>query len=127
MSIRAEITADLAEAFDDDLADAVRSFTYTQYDRNNQTFDPVTRTNTPDSCTFTGRGVFDGTIESEIIDSNVEPVEAILITLQSEWEGDDRPRPGDMIEVDGEGFFRVGPSSKDPSNSIYEIKLHKGQ
>ena len=82
MGLRDEITTDIAEAFDDDLADAVSAFTGTRTGVG--TWDPVTETWTATTENYSGRGVF-GSFEAAMVDGiQILATDEKLTALQAE-------------------------------------------
>lgn len=94
MSLREEISADLAEAFDTDLADAVKEFTATR-ETGEGSYDPVTETWTPSALPYTGRGVFGNYAVREIDGVHILATDTKLTALQAEVT--EAPQVGDVI------------------------------
>ncbi|MFW2173758.1 glutamate 5-kinase [Acinetobacter guillouiae] len=121
MGLRVELQADIAEAFDTDLADAITTFTCSKeiqsgdFDFETQTYPIVTIEQ------YSGRGVF-GSYKRDLvkpIDYQVEDVKATV--LQNEVTG--VPQIDDVWVVGRE--FKVLSISKDPSGSIWVCQLRK--
>lgn len=125
MGLRDELTADIAEAFDTDLADAVTAFTGTR--QGDEGYDPVTGEMTNSATTYAGRGVF-GSYESKEIDGSlVLASDEKLLILQNEvfiTEGDEAtaiaavPAVGDTIA--GKRVMRV---ARDPADATFTVQL----
>ncbi len=122
MGLRDEIQADIAEAFDTDLADAITTFTCSKeiqsgdFDFDSQTYPMVTVEQ------YSGRGVF-GSYKRDLvkpIDYQVEDVKATV--LQNEISG--VPQIDD-VWVTSKGGFRVLNVGEDPSESIWVCQLRK--
>lgn len=125
MGLRDELTADIAEAFDTDLADAVTAFTATQQGEGD--YDPVTGETTPSVTTYAGRGVFGSYSNDEIDGSSILATDERLTALQAEvlvteagiaTETKAAPKVGDMIG--GKRAIRIG---KDPAGATWIIQL----
>lgn len=119
MGLRDEITAGLAEAFDDldGLADAVRAFTATR-ETGQSGYDPVTETWTPGILTYAGRGVFAG-YEAEMVDGvKILATDTKLIALQAEVTG--TPQVDDMI-----GDAKVQSVGQDPAGATWILQLRE--
>ena len=117
MGLRKEIQADLAEAFDTDLADAVQPFTggVTQPG----TWDPVTETSgLPIEIAYSGRGVFDEFKLERVDGVNIRAKDQLLIALTNETTG----TPDIGHKING---FDVVNVQQDPAGAHYEIQLRK--
>lgn len=126
MGLRDEIQADVAEAFDDDLADAVSTFTGTYMGPG--VWDPINETTTAQPVTYTGRGVLDSYDSHRIDGLNILVGDVLLICLANEVT--DRPAVGHLITVHDliTGLpvtYRVVSPGIDPANAHYEIQLRK--
>lgn len=126
MGLRDDIQADLAEAFDDDLADAVQAFTGSYM--GSGVFDPVTETTTAQPMTYTGRGVFDSYDSRRIDGVNILAGDVLLICLANEVT--DKPAVGHQITAEdlltGElAVYRIVSPGIDPAKAHYEIQLRK--
>lgn len=126
MGIRDEIQADLAEAFDTDLADAVQSFTG-EYPGPG-VYDPVTEETTAQPLTYTGRGVLDNYDSRRIDNVNIRVGDVLLICLANETT--DKPAIGhkvtivDLLTGDPAVYTIVNPGV-DPAVAHYEIQMRK--
>ena len=126
MGIREEIQADLAEAFDDDLADAVSTFTGTYMGPGVR--DPISETTTAKPVTYTGRGVLDDYDSRRIDGLNIKVGDVLLICLANEVT--DRPAVGHQITVSDlitgqSAVYRIVSPGIDPAKAHYEIQLRK--
>lgn len=124
MGLRDDIQADMAAAFDGDLADAVRGFTATRQTVSN-TYDPATGTYLTSTTAYSGRGVFAGYAANEIDGQHILATDRKLIALQSEVARDSdgaafAPEVDDTL--DGS---RVVTVMKDPADAIYEVQLRR--
>ncbi|BAR92398.1 hypothetical protein [Pseudomonas phage PS-1] len=125
MGLRDELTADIAEAFDTDLADAVTAFTGTQ--QGDEGYDPVTGEMTTSATTYAGRGVFGSYSNDEIDGSSILATDERLTVLQAEvlvteagitTDARAAPKVGDMIS--GRRVIQLG---KDPAGATWIIQL----
>ena len=118
MGIREEIQADMAEAFDTDLADAVRPFTGGVTLPGG--WDPVTEASTaPMVVAYSGRGVFDSFKMAQVDGVNIRATDQLLIALTNETVGG-TPDIGHKIN----GFDVVNVQI-DPAGAHFEIQLRK--
>lgn len=123
MGLRDELQADLAEAFDDDLSDAVTAFTGTRTvadDTDSGIDDWMNPPDTPSASTlaYSGRGVFTDYSTYELDSDIIDVTDVKLIVLQNEITAE--PIADDKIN--GYSVIRV---SKDPANATYEIQLRQ--
>lgn len=123
MGMRDELQEELAAAFNDDLADAVDSFTCTkliysgEFDFETQTYPVV------GSESYSGRGVLFGSYLKDLVkpaDYQAEDAKAII--LQNEVTG--IPQIGDVWAT-SRGSFKVVNIGADPTNSIWICQLRK--
>ena len=121
--MRDELQAELAEAFNDGLADAVDTFTcekliYSgEFDFETQTYPVV------GSESYSGRGVLFGSYQKELVkpvDYQAEDAKAIV--LQNEVTG--IPQIGDVWATT-KGNFQVVNIGGDPVSATYIIQLRK--
>ncbi|UHC81663.1 hypothetical protein LS633_25190 [Pseudomonas sp. NIBR-H-19] len=118
MGIREEIQADLAEAFDTDLADAVLPFTGGITIPG--AWDPVTETGgDPVVIAYSGRGVFDGFKLDRVDGANIRATDQLLIALINETVGG---VPDIGHQINGFDVINVQP---DPALATYQIQLRK--
>jgi hypothetical protein len=117
MGMREEIQADLAEAFDTDLADAVVPFSGGITLPG--TWDPVNEESTdPVVIAYAGRGVMDAFKAQAVDGINILATDQLLIALTNETTG--TPAVGHTING-----FSVINVQKDPADAHYEIQLRK--
>jgi hypothetical protein len=116
MGMREEIQAELAEAFDNDLADAVVPFTGSY--QGSGVYDPVEETTTAVTVTYTGRGVMDAFKAQAVDGINILATDQLLIALTNETTG--APAAGHTING-----FSVINVQVDPAGAHYEIQLRK--
>lgn len=126
MGLRDDIQADLAEAFDEDLADAVSTFTGTYMGPG--VWDPVNETTTAQPVTYTGRGVLDSYDSRRIDGLNILVGDVLLVCLASEVT--DKPAVGHQITaadlITGLPVtYRIVSPGIDPAKAHYEIQLRK--
>lgn len=126
MSLREEIQADLAEAFDTDLADAVQPFTGEYLSPG--VYDPVTEETTAQPVTYTGRGVLDSYDSRRIDNVNIKVGDVLLICLANETT--DVPAVGHTITAEDlltglRATYQVVSPGVDPAKAHYEIQLRK--
>ncbi len=123
MGLRDDIQADLAEAFDDDLADAVTAFTGVRTVASDTDDGIDDWMNPPDApsnnaLTYTGRGVFADYTAYEIDNDIVQASDVKLICLANEITAE--PIADDKIND-----YQVVRVNKDPALASYEIQLRQ--
>jgi len=139
MGLRADIQADIAEAFDTDLADAVGPFQVVKEEAG--TYDPITGTTPKQRFTFTGRGVFGSFSQEEVDGQHIVGTDIKLTVLQNELVDENGepavPEVGFLLINDGtvnnwfRYFFqtyddyRVEGVMKDPASATYTLQLRK--
>jgi hypothetical protein len=116
MGLRDDLSADIAAAFDSDLADAVRPFTASHPGQS--AYDPSTGTMTATDEPYTGRGVFSGYRLDQIDGALIQSTDLQLLALQSEVTR--APEMGDTL--DGMQVVRV---SQDPAGATWSVQLRK--
>ncbi|MGE8455071.1 MAG: glutamate 5-kinase [Pseudomonas alloputida] len=126
MGLRDDIQADLAEAFDDDLSDAVSEFAGTYMGPG--VWDPVSENTTAQPVIYTGRGVFDSYDSRRVDNINILVGDVLLICLAIEVT--DKPAVGHEITandlITGEPVkYRIVSPGIDPAKAHYEIQLRK--
>jgi len=120
--MRDELQEELAAAFDDDLADAVDTFTcekliYSgEFDFESQTYPIV------GDESYSGRGVLGNYLKDLVKPTDYQVEDAKAIVLQNELS--QAPQIGDEWDF-GHGKFKVINISKDPTNSIWTCQLRK--
>ena len=117
MGMRDEIQEELAEAFDDDLADAVQPFT------GGVTLPGVWNPITEESTgvvviAYSGRGIFAAFKISMVDGINIKATDQLLICLTNETTG--TPQVGHKIN----GFDVISVQA-DPAGAHYEIQLRE--
>ncbi len=121
MGLREELQADLAEAFDEDLADAVHEFTCERIIRKN--FDPVHETYEEEKFSYSGRGILFGRYKSyDIANLGIPATDNKATVLQNEVSAE--PAVNDEWIVNGV-VYRVMDISKDPVGAIWTCQLRK--
>lgn len=126
MGIRDEIQTDLAEAFNEDLADAVVPFSGTYMGPG--VWDPVNETTTAQPVTYTGRGILDSYNSRRIDGVNILVGDVLLICLANEVT--DKPAVGHKITAEDlltgeQATYTVVSPGIDPAKAHYEIQLRK--
>jgi hypothetical protein len=118
MGLRDELQADLAEAFDTDLADAMQLFAGGVTLPGS--WNPITETGgEPIVISYTGRGVFDSYRVDLIDGESIRSTDQLLIALTNEVIGG-VPQVGHKING-----FDVLNVSIDPAGAHYEIQLRE--
>jgi len=126
MGLREDIQTDLAEAFDTDLADAVRPFTGEYLGPG--IYDPVTEETTAQPVTYTGRGVLDSYESRRIDNINIKVGDVLLICLANEVT--DVPAVGHKVTAQDlitgqQAVYQVVSPGIDPAKAHYEVQLRK--
>ena len=122
MGMRDELQEELAAAFDEDLADAVDTFTcekliYSgEFDFETQTYPIV------GDESYSGRGVRGNYLRDMVKPIDYQTTDAKAIVLQNELTG--IPQIGDVWQF-GDGGFEVKNISQDPTSSIWTCQLRK--
>lgn len=122
MGMRDELQEELAAAFNDDLADAVDSFTCTkpiysgEFDFETQTYPVV------GSESYSGRGVRGNYLRDMVKPIDYQTTDAKAIVLQNELTG--IPQIGDVWQF-RDGGFEVKNIGQDPTLSIWTCQLRK--
>lgn len=120
--MRDEIQSELAEAFNDDLADAVDMFTCERVQGGE--YDPITETMKDSSViTYSGRGVLFGSYQKDLVkpdDYQADDAKATL--LQNELTA--TPEIDD-VWVTSKGGFKIVNIGADPTDSIWKVQLRK--
>lgn len=127
MGLRDELQADIAEALNSDLADAVDSFTCTR--KKLVSSNPATGEDTYTEYIYSGRGVLFGSYLKDLVkpvDYRVADSKAVL--LQNEVKDSAgtlvEPDVNDIWVIDGDNY-RVVSYGKDPSSSVWTCQLRK--
>lgn len=123
MGMRDELQEELAAAFDEDLADAVDTFTcekliYSgEFDFETQTYPVV------GSDSYSVRGVLFGSYQKDLVKpTDYQTEDAKAIVLQNEVTA--VPQIGDVWST-SRGGFKVVNIGADPTNSIWTCQLRK--
>ncbi|MFA2891899.1 glutamate 5-kinase [Acinetobacter pittii] len=121
MGLRDEIQADLVEAFNEDLADAVHTFTCERISKKD--WDPKTETHVEVKENYSGRGVLFGSYKQyEIQTLRVLATDKKATVLQNEVT---------MVPIMEDewvtplGTFRVKHIQQDPAATIWKCQLRK--
>lgn len=123
MGLRNEIQADIAEAFNEDLADAVHSFTCSKA-INSGDFDFVTQTYPVTTIeTYQGRGVLFGSFAKQLVKpSDYQAEDAKAIVLQNEVMA--VPQIGDVWDT-AKGKFKVIDVDADAADVTWICQIRK--
>lgn len=127
MGLRDELQADLAEAFNTDLADAVLAFTGEYMGPG--VFDPVTEETTAQPVTYSGRGVLSRYEDSRIDNINILVGDLRLTALANEVT--DTPDVGhkiavsDLMDRSKQVVYLVKSVRSDPASATYRLQLRK--
>lgn len=119
MGIRNDLQIDLADAFDTDLSDAVKSFTYREISK---VFNPTTNTTTDTPTDYLSRGVFSRFKRSVMKDSNVLPTDIKLIILQHELAT--IPLEHSLI-VTTDRIYNIIKVMQDPANATWKLQCRE--
>jgi len=121
MGLRDEVTADIKDAFDTDLADAVKPFTGSRTVQGEPSIEDIlTNTVGSNSTTinYNGRGVFGSYAEIEVDNESIMANDVKLTALQSEVTA--RPQLDDVING-----YQVVAVNQDPVSVTFTIQLRK--
>ncbi|CAM3120628.1 hypothetical protein SAMN04490207_6218 [Pseudomonas gessardii] len=126
MGLRDDIQADLAEAFDTDLADAVFPFTGEYLGPGVR--NPITEETTAQPVFYSGRGVLDSYDSRRIDNINIKVGDVMLICLANEIT--DVPAVGHKITTQDlltgqQAVYQLVSPGLDPAKAHYEIQLRK--
>ena len=113
--MKQEVTQEIKQAFDTDLADAVKDFTAKRVILSDDDW-AVNDTQVLSTINYSGRGVFTGFHAHEIDNKTIMQQDTKLICLQSELT--DRPQINDSINQ-----MKVMNISQDPAGICYFIQL----
>lgn len=123
MGMKDELQEELAAAFNEDLADAVDTFTcekliYSgEFDFETQTYPAV------GSESYSGRGVLFGSYLKDMVKpADYQATDSKAIVLQNEVT--DIPQIGD-VWVTSRGGFKVVNIGQDPTSSVWVCQLRK--
>ena len=121
MGLRDEITADIKDAFNTDLADAVQPFTGIRTVQGEPSIEDIlTNTVGGNSTTinYSGRGVFGGYSEIEVDGEAIKANDVKLTALQSEVTT--RPQLDDVING-----YQVVAVNQDAASVTWTVQLRK--
>lgn len=127
MGLRDELQADLAQAFNTDLADAVLAFTGEYMGPG--VVDPVTEETTAQTVTYSGRGVLSRYEDSRIDNVNILVGDLRLTALTNEVT--DTPDVGhkitapDLMDRAKQVVYLVKSVRSDPASATYRLQLRK--
>ena len=121
MGLRDEVTADIKEAFNTDLADAVKPFTGSRTVQGEPSIEDIlTNTVGSNSTTinYSGRGVFGGYSEFEVDNESIMANDVKLTALQDEVTA--KPQLDDVING-----YQVVAVNQDPASVTWTVQLRK--
>ena len=127
MGLRDELQADLAQAFNTDLADAVLAFTGEYMGPG--VVDPVTEESTAQTVTYTGRGVLSRYEDRRIDNINILVGDLRLTVLANEIN--DVPAVGhkitapDLMDRTQQLTYEVKTARADPASATYRLQLRR--
>ena len=127
MGLREELQADLAEAFDTDLADAVVDFSGEYMGPGD--WDPVEEVSTAQPLSYTGRGVLSRYEDRRIDNINILAGDLRLTALANEVT--DTPDVGhkitapDLMDRSKQVVYLVKSVRSDPASATYRLQLRK--
>ncbi|MBI6945017.1 glutamate 5-kinase [Pseudomonas putida] len=127
MGLRDELQADLAEAFNTDLADAVVNFTGEYMGPGD--WDPVKEVSTAQPVTYTGRGVLSRYEDRRIDNINILVGDLRLTVLANEIT--DVPDVGhkvtapDLMDRAKQLTYEVKTARADPASATYRLQLRR--
>lgn len=123
MGIRDDIQSELTEAFNDDLADAVNTFTCSKVTYSGK-YNPVTEQYEGEQITtYQGRGVLFGSYQKDLVKpSDYQADDAKATLLQNEVTVE--PQIND-VWVTSKGSFKIINIGADPTDSIWKVQLRK--
>ncbi len=117
MGLKDELSADIAEALDDDLADAVTTFNGSRIVQVGEP-DPISQEVPTHTVEYTGRGVFGGYDEAVIDGIQILCTDTKITALQVEVT--DTPKIDD--EINGMKVINV---KQDPAGATWSIQARK--
>lgn len=121
MSLRDEIAADIAQAFDTDLADAVSEFTGKRFEPSGPP-DPITQTQPGDWVEYKSRGVF-GSFGVQVSEAlGILRTDIKLTALQAEVSA--TPKVDDEI-ARGDVRYRVVHVGQDPASTTWTLQIRR--
>lgn len=121
MGLKADLDADIKEAFDTDLADAVQPFTGSRAVQGEPSIEDILTNTVGSSSTiinYSGRGVFGGYSEFEVDNESIMANDVKLTALQSEVTN--TPKLDDVING-----YQVVAVNQDPVSATFTIQLRK--
>lgn len=126
MGIRDELQAEIAEAFDTDLADAVHNFSGSYVVQAG--WEPVTETGGETTRSYTGRGVLSRYELSRIDGVNILHGDLLLIALANEVTD----KPGESHTITAPDLvtgltqtYRIVTLNPDPAAATYRMQLRR--
>lgn len=117
MGLRDELAADIGEAFDGDLSDAMTQFTGTRTEQVGEP-DPISQEVPTITVTYSGRGVF-GSYDETVIDGlQILRTDIKITALQAEVTG--TPKIDDTLNS-----MKVISVKQDPAGATWTIQARK--
>ncbi|MDX1464491.1 MAG: glutamate 5-kinase [Halomonas sp.] len=124
MGLRDDLQTDIAEAFNEDLADAVTSFTATRTTVSGQ-LDPVTGKYPETTVAYSGRGVFGGYSVREVDGQHILRTDVKLTALQNEVTKDSDGSAYAPAVDDVLAGYDVMNVEQDPASATWKIQLRR--
>ena len=120
MGLQSELLEELAEAFDGDLADAVRPFVYNSVSTGE--YDPSQGKTANAFSEHNSRGVFDKVSQDKVLNSSTNAVVAEILILSDELSV--TPSKNDFIQ-EGEDRWVVNDIRIDPAKVVWTLTCSK--
>ena len=122
MGLREDLQTDLKEAFDEDLADGVKTVVLRKRDQSSTVYDPDTGLSTTPSTDYSTRGIFDEYSTLERFNTQIAPTDVKFIIIANELSI--VPGVKDKL-IDGTNEYSVIRFEKDPVEATYIIHLRR--
>jgi len=122
VGLREDLQTDLKEAFDEDLADGVKTVVLRKRDQSSTVYDPDTGLSTTPSTDYSTRGIFDEYSTLERFNTQIAPTDVKFIIIANELSI--VPGVKDKL-IDGTNEYSVIRFEKDPVEATYIIHLRR--
>ena len=116
MSLRAEIQQEIGNAFDTDLADAVKTLILV---KRVDTYNTDTGLTDAIETTYTTRGVLSEYMGRELFDTGIKPTDIKTIILANELSA--TPNIDEHI-IDGSTKYKIIKVKQDPAQATWELQ-----
>lgn len=116
MGLKSDIQGDLADAFDSDLADVIKTINLVKI---TDSYNTDTGLNEPTETSYPTRGVLDAYKSMEVFDTSIEPADIKAIILTNELDA--TPEIDDYIEY-GTIRYKILAVNADPADAHWELK-----